>query len=97
MQLLSPIILDVCVFVKSQMTFSNVMKFTVNEKWKWEEICKLYKKDEKETRHYQVMRKCKKVEFARGQIAVHHYREERRRWKRSFYVKWEWQLSYINT
>ncbi len=37
------------------------------------------KKDEKETRHYQVMRKCKKVEFARGQIAVHHYREERRR------------------
>ena len=55
------------------------------------------KKDEKETRHYQVMRKCKKVEFARGQIAVHHYREERRRWKRSFYVKWEWQLSYINT
>ena len=37
------------------------------------------KKDEKETRHYQAMRKCKKVEFARGQIAVHHYREERRR------------------
>ena len=87
------IILGVCVV----MNFSNVMKFTVDKKWKWEEICKLYKKDEKETRHYQVMRKCKKVEFARGQIAVHHYREERRRWKRSFYVKWEWQLSYINT
>ena len=83
MQVSPSIILGVCVV----MNVSNVMKFTVDKKWKWEEICKLYKKDEKETRHYQVMRKCKKVEFARGQIAVHHYREERRRWKRSFYVK----------